>query len=56
VTGDHDVILKVMVASLACRSGFLSRGVSSLPGLRDIATQVALGTLKSNGPLQILDR
>ncbi|MGQ7247455.1 Lrp/AsnC family transcriptional regulator [Halomonas sp. V046] len=56
VTGDHDFILKVMVASLACLSDFLSREVSSLPGLRDIATQVALGTLKSNGPLKILDR
>ncbi|CAH1042236.1 Transcriptional regulator, AsnC family [Halomonas sp. TD01] len=54
ITGNHDFILKVMVEDLSELSRFLSTAVTSLPGIRDIATQVAMNTLKVNGPLKVL--
>ncbi|MCG6659075.1 Lrp/AsnC family transcriptional regulator [Halomonas campisalis] len=53
VTGHHDFILKVMVADLAELSLFLSTTVSPMEGIRDIATQVAMNTLKEGGPLKV---
>ncbi|GEK45773.1 transcriptional regulator [Bisbaumannia pacifica] len=54
ITGNHDFILKVMVEDLADLSNFLSTAVTSLPGIRDIATQVAMNTLKVGGPLKVM--
>ncbi|WKD28826.1 Lrp/AsnC family transcriptional regulator [Halomonas sp. KG2] len=54
ITGNHDFILKVMVEDLSELSRFLSTAVTSLPGIRDIATQVAMNTLKVGGPLKIM--
>lgn len=54
VTGHHDFILKVRVADLAELSHFLSTAVSPLEGIRDIATQVVMNTLKENGPLKVM--
>ncbi|MDN3524638.1 Lrp/AsnC family transcriptional regulator [Halomonas sabkhae] len=51
VTGQHDFILKVCVESLSALSAFLANVVSPMEGLNDIATQVAMDTLKTNGPL-----
>ncbi|MCW4152751.1 Lrp/AsnC family transcriptional regulator [Halomonas sp. 18H] len=51
VTGQHDFILKVCVESLGALSAFLASVVSPMEGLHDIATQVAMDTLKTNGPL-----
>ncbi|GED22349.1 Lrp/AsnC family transcriptional regulator [Halomonas halmophila] len=51
VTGQHDFILKVCVESLSALSAFLANVVSPMEGLHDIATQVAMDTLKTNGPL-----
>lgn len=53
ITGNHDFIVKVMVADLAELSHFLSVAVTALPGIRDISTQVAMNTLKSGGPLKV---
>ncbi|MFY0989808.1 Lrp/AsnC family transcriptional regulator [Halomonas sp. C05BenzN] len=53
VTGSHDFILKVMVADLAELSHFLSTTISPMEGIRDIATQVAMNTLKVGGPLKV---
>ena len=55
ITGNHELILKVMVEDLSELSRFLSTAVTSLPGIgRDIATQVAMNTLKVGGPLKIM--
>ncbi|WP_355661700.1 Lrp/AsnC family transcriptional regulator [Halomonas salifodinae] len=54
VTGNHDFILKVMVADLAELSHFLSTTISPMEGIRDIATQVAMNTLKMGGPLKVM--
>lgn len=53
VTGNHDFILKVMVADLAELSHFLSTTISPMEGIRDIATQVTMDTLKAGGPLKV---
>lgn len=53
ITGNHDYMLKVVVENLTALSGFLSGVVSSMTGVNDIATQVAMDTLKSNGPLKV---
>ncbi|WP_189467796.1 Lrp/AsnC family transcriptional regulator [Litchfieldella qijiaojingensis] len=53
VTGSHDFILRVVVEDLAALSRFLSTTISPMPGIRDIATQVAMDTLKTNGPLKV---
>ncbi len=53
VTGSHDFILRVVVADLAELSRFLSTTISPMAGIRDIATQVAMDTLKVNGPLRV---
>ncbi|MDR5865384.1 Lrp/AsnC family transcriptional regulator [Halomonas koreensis] len=53
ITGNHDFILKVVIEDLGALSRFLSEAVSSLDGLRDVATQVAMDTLKTNGPLKV---
>ncbi len=52
VTGNHDFIIKVVVGSLGALSSFLAEVVSPLDGIHDIATQVAMDTLKTNGPLR----
>ncbi|MDT8894619.1 Lrp/AsnC family transcriptional regulator [Halomonas sp. I1] len=52
VTGNHDFIIKVVVESLGALSNFLAEVVSPLEGIHDIATQVAMDTLKTNGPLR----
>lgn len=52
VTGDHDFLLKVVVESLGALSSFLAEAVSPLEGVQNIATQVAMDTLKSGGPLK----
>lgn len=54
VTGSHDFILKVRVADLAELSHFLSTTISPMEGIRDIATQVAMNTLKEGGPLKVM--
>lgn len=56
VTGSHDFLLKVMVESLGALSTFLSEAVSPMEGLQDIATQVAMESLKTNGPLKVEGR
>ncbi|WP_434984146.1 Lrp/AsnC family transcriptional regulator [Vreelandella zhaodongensis] len=53
VTGNHDFILKVVVADLAELSYFLSTTVSSMEGIRDIASQIAMNSLKVGGPLKV---
>ncbi|WP_252105927.1 MULTISPECIES: Lrp/AsnC family transcriptional regulator [unclassified Halomonas] len=53
-TGSHDFILKVKVADLAELSHFLSSVVSPIPGVRDVATQVALECFKEAGPLKVM--
>ncbi|MDN3558101.1 Lrp/AsnC family transcriptional regulator [Halomonas maura] len=53
VTGNHDFLLKVMVESLGALSHFLAEAVSPMEGLRDVATQVAMESLKTNGPLRV---
>ncbi|ATJ81577.1 Lrp/AsnC family transcriptional regulator [Halomonas beimenensis] len=53
VTGNHDFILKVVVESLGALSSFLAAAVSPMEGIQDIATQVAMETLKTNGPLKV---
>ncbi|MBB3231347.1 Lrp/AsnC family transcriptional regulator [Halomonas stenophila] len=53
VTGNHDFILKVVVESLGALSRFLAEAVSPMEGLHDIATQVAMESLKTNGPLKV---
>ncbi|TLF53079.1 Lrp/AsnC family transcriptional regulator [Halomonas urmiana] len=53
ITGNHDFILKVVIEDLGALSRFLSEAVSPLEGLRDVATQVAMDTLKTNGPLKV---
>lgn len=52
ITGQHDYLLKLVVENLAALSGFLSSVVSAMDGVEDITTQVAMNTLKSNGPLK----
>ncbi|MBB3139281.1 Lrp/AsnC family transcriptional regulator [Halomonas organivorans] len=52
VTGNHDFLFKVVVESLGALSTFLAEAVSPLDGLHDVATQVAMDTLKSGGPLK----
>ncbi len=53
VTGDHDFLLKVVVESLGALSAFLAEAVSPLEGVQNIATQVAMDTLKSGGALKL---
>lgn len=53
VTGNHDFIIKVVVADLAELSHFLSTTVSPMEGIRDIASQVAMNSLKIGGPLKV---
>ncbi|MGY4878960.1 Lrp/AsnC family transcriptional regulator [Vreelandella aquamarina] len=53
VTGNHDFILKVVVADLAELSHFLSTTISPMEGIRDIASQVAMNSLKIGGPLKV---
>lgn len=53
VTGNHDFILKVVVTDLAELSHFLSTTVSPMEGIRDIASQVAMNSLKVGGPLKV---
>ncbi|KGE78851.1 MULTISPECIES: Lrp/AsnC family transcriptional regulator [Halomonas] len=52
ITGDHDFVLKVVVESLGALSAFLAEAISPLEGIQNVATQVAMDTLKSNGPLK----
>ncbi|GEK71978.1 MULTISPECIES: Lrp/AsnC family transcriptional regulator [Halomonas] len=53
ITGDHDFVLKVVVESLGALSAFLAEAISPLEGIQNVATQVAMDTLKSNGPLKL---
>ncbi|MDQ7729457.1 Lrp/AsnC family transcriptional regulator [Halomonas sp. SpR8] len=53
VTGSYDFILKVVVADLAELSHFLSSTVSPIKGIRDIASQIAMNSLKVGGPLKV---
>jgi Lrp/AsnC family leucine-responsive transcriptional regulator len=53
VSGEADFLLEVVVADLAAYDAFLSRTILSMPMVRDIRSNFAIRTVKSDGALPV---
>ena len=53
VSGEADFLLEVVVADLAAYDAFLSRTLLSMPMVRDIRSNFAIRTVKSEGALPV---
>lgn len=53
VSGEADFLLEVVVADLAAYDAFLSRTLLLMPMVRDIRSNFAIRTVKSDGPLPV---
>jgi len=53
VSGESDFLLEVVVADLAAYDAFLSRTLLKLPMVRDIRSNFAIRTVKSEGALPV---
>jgi Lrp/AsnC family transcriptional regulator, leucine-responsive regulatory protein len=53
VSGEADFLLEVVVADLAAYDSFLSRTLLTMPMVRDIRSNFAIRTVKSDGPLPV---
>ena len=53
VSGEADFLLEVVVADLAAYDAFLSRTLLKLPMVRDIRSNFAIRTVKSEGALPV---
>jgi Lrp/AsnC family leucine-responsive transcriptional regulator len=53
VSGEADFLLEVVVADLAAYDAFLSRTLLSMPMVRDIRSNFAIRTVKSDGALPV---
>lgn len=56
VSGEADFLLEVVVADLAAYDAFLSRTLLSMPMVRDIRSNFAIRTVKSDGALPVTGR
>jgi Lrp/AsnC family leucine-responsive transcriptional regulator len=56
VSGEADFLLEVVVADLAAYDSFLSRTLLTMPMVRDIRSNFAIRTVKSDGPLPVSGR
>jgi len=56
VSGETDFLLEVVVADLAAYDAFLSRILLLMPMVRDIRSNFAIRTVKSDGPLPVTGR
>jgi Lrp/AsnC family leucine-responsive transcriptional regulator len=53
LSGEADFLLEVVVADLAAYDAFLSRTLLTLPMVRDIRSNFAIRTVKSDGALPV---
>ncbi len=53
VSGEADFLLEVVVADLAAYDAFLSRTLLAMPMVRDIRSNFAIRTVKSDGALPV---
>ena len=56
VSGETDFLLEVVVADLSAYDLFLSRTLLLMPMIRDVRSNFAIRTVKSDGPLPVPDR
>lgn len=56
VSGEADFLLEVVVADLAAYDAFLSRTLLTMPMVRDIRSNFAIRTVKSDGALPVTGR
>ena len=56
VSGEADFLLEVVVADLAAYDAFLSRTLLAMPMVRDIRSNFAIRTVKSDGALPVAPR
>ena len=56
VSGEADFLLEVVVADLAAYDAFLSRTLLAMPMVRDIRSNFAIRTVKSEGALPVSQR
>ena len=56
VSGEADFLLEVVVAELAAYDAFLSRTLLAMPMVRDIRSNFAIRTVKSDGALPVTGR
>lgn len=53
VSGEHDYLLEVVVKDMAAYETTILRRLLSLPAIRDIRTNFAMRSFKTNGPLPL---
>ena len=56
VSGETDFLLEVVVADLSAYDSFLSRTLLLMPMIRDVRSNFAIRTVKSDGPLPVAGR